>query len=187
MRQTMGVTELLKLSYEKLLAYWISFTSNDDGTISTVDEIEKALAEFEARGREDICNILASAGYTREVLTTKEVSLMEATDILLNMRRTNDCRLFTVSFIKRSDGTTRNMLCRYGVTKHLVGKNKTFDDGTYNLTTVWDVNAEPKETGTVKGGYRSISLEGLIAMTINGQEYAVKQTKEVTPSGCEGA
>lgn len=66
-------------------------------------------------------------------------------------------KFFTVKFIKRSNGDERVMNCRLGVTKHLKGGAKAYDDSVHRLLTVFDVKSQ---------GYRCIPLESLLE--ING-------------------
>lgn len=61
-------------------------------------------------------------------------------------------KFFTVRFTKRSDGSDRIMNCRTGVTKHLRGGDKAYDDRQHKLITVYDLKSK---------GYRSIPLEGV--------------------------
>ena len=70
-------------------------------------------------------------------------------------------QIFSVKFKKRTTGEIREMVCRTGVTKHLT-ENPTregVDAKKNNLIHVWDLQAN---------GYRSISLEGIIEVKING-------------------
>ena len=55
-------------------------------------------------------------------------------------------RFFAVQFTK-TDGTTRDMVCRLGVSKGVKGTGKTMPD---HLVTVWDAN---------KRAFRSFSLD----------------------------
>lgn len=63
-------------------------------------------------------------------------------------------RFFRVSFVKRTNGERREMLCRIGVTKHLRGGDRAYEPSEHNLATVFDVQ---------KKAYRSIPLDGLIS------------------------
>lgn len=71
--------------------------------------------------------------------------------------------IFSVKFIKK-DGTLRDMVCRLGVTKHLKGGVKGYDAADFKLVTVFDMQ---------KKGYRSISLDTLNTVTINGDTWGV--------------
>ena len=61
-------------------------------------------------------------------------------------------RFFSISFIKRTDGTLRDMNCRTKVTKHLRGGELPFNPKDYNLRIVFDLQ---------KKQYRSISLDSV--------------------------
>lgn len=68
--------------------------------------------------------------------------------------------IFSAEFTKK-DGTTRKMLARLGVKKHLKGGTKPFNDDDYNILTVYDLQ---------KKGYRSINLNTLQKLKIRGKE-----------------
>jgi hypothetical protein len=74
----------------------------------------------------------------------------------------DDGHIFSVDFIKRTTGEERHMVCRIGVKSHLKGGTKKFSDTEKNLLTVFDVQ---------KNGYRSIPLENIIRVKINGRTY----------------
>lgn len=74
----------------------------------------------------------------------------------------NDGHIFSVTFVKRTTGELREMTCRLGVKKHLKGGEKSFSDKEKNLLTVFDMT---------KQGYRSIPLENIVHIKINGVEY----------------
>lgn len=74
----------------------------------------------------------------------------------------DDGKIFSVTFIKRTTGEIREMVCRLGVKSHLRGGVKKFDDKEKNLLTVFDVQ---------KNGYRSIPLENIIKVKVNGVTY----------------
>lgn len=57
-------------------------------------------------------------------------------------------KFFTVTFTKK-DGTLRKMNARLGVTKHLKGGTKGYDDAAHNFLTVFDLG---------KRGYRTVNL-----------------------------
>lgn len=72
-------------------------------------------------------------------------------------------QFFTVHFFKRGGGR-RTMNARLGVKKHLKGGELKFNPAEKNLITVFDAQ---------KKGYRSISIEGLIAVTINNENFLI--------------
>ena len=57
-------------------------------------------------------------------------------------------KFFTVEFTKK-DGSLRKMNARLGVTKHLKGGTKGYDDATHNFLTVFDLG---------KKAYRTVNL-----------------------------
>lgn len=81
------------------------------------------------------------------------------------IRKAAGSMIFYVKFRKRTDGTIREMRCRFGKipTKHEgTGATKPYDPLDYGLLVVWDMDAE---------GYRSIPLENLITATVRGVQY----------------
>ena len=66
-------------------------------------------------------------------------------------------RIFSVVFTKK-DGSERKMLCRTGVTKHLKGGVKKYDDDALNYLTVYDLR---------KKAYRTINLNTLTQLKAN--------------------
>lgn len=87
----------------------------------------------------------------------------EAKRILRSMRRKHYGKFFAVEFIKRTDGKLRHMRCRFGVTKHLKSGPRAYDPKAHGLLVVF----EPEK------GYRSISLDSLRALQIEGKRYAI--------------
>lgn len=75
----------------------------------------------------------------------------------------SDGTIFSVEFIKRSNGELRKMVCRLGVKKHLRGGDKAYDAKQHNLLTVFDMEKE---------GYRSIPVESIQKLTVNGQAFS---------------
>jgi hypothetical protein len=71
-------------------------------------------------------------------------------------------RIFTVEFIKRTNGELRTMVCRRGVRKGLTGRGMNYDPLSKALLTVWDVH---------KGAYRMISLDALVALRMGKREF----------------
>lgn len=197
MTRKLVADDFLKMPHARILGYWIMLGSDEQNQINSAVEAEKIIASFDAYGREAVASILGEAGYLTEDKGVQEIVLLDAIQTLTSLQRNRDYRLFNVGFIKREDQSFRKMTCRYGVRKFIKGKGKPFEDGEYNLTTVWDVNAPPKYTLTEqnilngsdfeaaakivkpKGGYRSISLEGLITMKIGGQEYIITENKDL--------
>jgi hypothetical protein len=86
----------------------------------------------------------------------------------------NDGRFFSCRFHKRGNGELREMNCRLGVKKHLKGGVAAYDREEKNVICVYDPIAEDKkiklEDGSHPrtGGYRSISVEALIYLRVDG-------------------
>lgn len=74
----------------------------------------------------------------------------------------SDGAIFSVEFIKRSNGELRKMVCRLGVKKHLRGGDKAYDSKQRNLLTVFDMENE---------GYRSIPVDSIQRLSVNGQTF----------------
>lgn len=77
--------------------------------------------------------------------------------------RETEGKFFSVEFIKRTTGEKRIMNCRTGVKRYLVGENG--KGASYNfqekmLISVYDVE---------KSGYRSIPIEGITKITVDGE------------------
>jgi hypothetical protein len=85
--------------------------------------------------------------------------------VLRDVLKDSEGRIFSVEFIKRTTGELRKMTARLGVTKHLQGGSKRFSDIEKQLITVFDME---------KHAYRSIPLENIIKISINGLEIQTK-------------
>ena len=76
--------------------------------------------------------------------------------------------MMCVSFVKRSTGELRRMLCRTGVKKHKLnpdipaGPERVAFDTKHSMLTVFDMQ---------KKAYRMISLEGVRSIKAGGKEY----------------
>ena len=68
-----------------------------------------------------------------------------------------------VTFVKRSTGEERRMVCRYGLTRHVHGE-AAYDPDAHRLLVVRDVH---------KRAWRSIPIEGLTELRIAGATVAV--------------
>lgn len=69
-------------------------------------------------------------------------------------------KIFSITFVKRSTGEKRKMVCRTGVSKDTKGVGLAFDPKSYNLLTVYDMQ---------KKGYRSIPMDSVLTVTIDGK------------------
>ena len=78
-------------------------------------------------------------------------------------------RVFSARFIKRTTGEIRNMNCRLGVTKHLRGGELKYKPAEKNLVGVFDMK---------KGGYRTIDIDGLLEIRVDGEEFVVIREEE---------
>ncbi|MBN1974436.1 MAG: hypothetical protein JW787_12415 [Sedimentisphaerales bacterium] len=73
-------------------------------------------------------------------------------------------RIFKVSFIKRSDGLTRTMLCRNGVSKFINRKGMSFKPSDKNLYVVYDM---------IQKSYKCIPLENILCIRFKKKNYRV--------------
>ena len=62
-------------------------------------------------------------------------------------------KIFSVLFIKRSDGTERKMVARTGVKKGVTGRGSSYDPESKNLLTVFDMQ---------KRAFRTIPVENIL-------------------------
>jgi hypothetical protein len=92
------------------------------------------------------------------------ISLKQARLILQAHKRNKKSTIFRVEFVKRTTGQYRVMRCRFGVTKHLKGGKLAYNPRDYDLLNTWDVD---------KREYRSINLNDLKKLHINGRSYIV--------------
>lgn len=73
--------------------------------------------------------------------------------------------VFSVRFVKRTNGQERIMRCRFGVKSHLRGGERAYNPLAKALFTVFDMD---------KRGYRSIPWEGIRELRIDGRTYPVQ-------------
>lgn len=69
-------------------------------------------------------------------------------------------KIYSLTFKKRSDGSLRDMVCRQNVTSYLKGGEKAYDAAAKGLITTFDMGI---------GQYRSIPVEGITKIKINGE------------------
>ena len=79
-------------------------------------------------------------------------------------------KMFTAIFIKRSDGSLRSLNGMTGVRKYTVGGELPYSPKEKELIPVYDLKLGPG-----RQGYRTIPLEGLKALKINGKKYKIDQ------------
>lgn len=81
--------------------------------------------------------------------------------------------IFGVSFIKKTDGSVRNMTARMSVKKGVKGvispEQRKAEDRFHNVLTVYDMNVFDK-LGE-RGAFRRINLDQLLSCTIRGQRF----------------
>jgi hypothetical protein len=70
-------------------------------------------------------------------------------------------KIFAIKFVKRSDNTLRLMNCRRKVLNRLKGGGRAYSEASANIITVFDMAFG----GT---GYRSVPIEGIRELEING-------------------
>ena len=76
--------------------------------------------------------------------------------------RSSAGRFFGCTFIKRTDGSRREMWCRFATVGGLKGGNRRSSD---DLIVVWDDH---------KKAYRSIPVDGLVEIRIDGKSEEVR-------------
>jgi len=93
-----------------------------------------------------------------------KISKQTAKQIIFDTININSGQIFGVQFVKK-DGSTRDMVARLGVTKHLKGGVKKYNPEDYNLITAFDMQ---------KKEYRSISVDTLTQLKVDGQIFEVE-------------
>ena len=94
-----------------------------------------------------------------------KVTIQEIGEMLLEHRFKQTGRIFTVTFIKRTNGERRVMNARFGVKKHLKGGTLKYNPVEHRLIGCFDV--------TPGKGYRMIATESITELKINGAHYMV--------------
>jgi hypothetical protein len=84
---------------------------------------------------------------------------MTKTQVLNSIANGQD---FEVKFIKRSNRQLREMKCCKGIPRNLRGGPRAYNPADHRLVCVWDVE---------KQAYRSIPLEGILTIAVNGQTH----------------
>ena len=109
------------------------------------------------------------------------------------LENTKGGQLFTVDFVKRSDGNIRTMNCRRGVKKGVKGTGQSYDPKSKNLLTVYDMqkldpSRESNRGKSVdemeKGAFRNVNLEALVALRMNGRSYDWDHIRQVFTESC---
>lgn len=71
-------------------------------------------------------------------------------------------RIVSVTFVKRTTGENRTMVCRTGVKKHLKGGDAAYSFSAKSLLSVYDLG---------KKAYRSVPLDAILSVTFGGVTY----------------
>ena len=95
----------------------------------------------------------------------KEAAISVSRDELIQKIKDIKGAFFTVTFVKRTDGTTRTMNARFGVKKYLKGGELPYDPIAKGLLPVFDMQ---------KNAYRMINTDTLIGAKIGNEQYIVK-------------
>ena len=91
----------------------------------------------------------------------KQITPQKANELI----ESTNGKFFSVLFKKRSNGELREMNCRTRVRKHLKNGEKKYSDEEKGLRTVYSLDSK---------GYRTIPLENIIHICVNGKKYEVK-------------
>ena len=73
--------------------------------------------------------------------------------------------IFTVNFVKRTNGEIRTINCRKGVRKGVTGQGLAFSPASKGLVSVFDMQ---------KLQFRFIALETILGLSVQGQKYIVE-------------
>jgi hypothetical protein len=103
------------------------------------------------------------------------------------MIRHSNGKLFSVTFVKRKDGSRRRMTARTGVRKGVTGEGQKFNPADHDLLVVHEFVSLRDETprrDTRKGlltpvrcietQFRSVPIEGIVRLKIAGQVFEVQ-------------
>ena len=82
-------------------------------------------------------------------------------ELMHEIKQTIGNKIFSVSFVKK-DGTLREMVCRFGVTKHLKGGEMNHDPMELGHLVVFDMT---------KTGYRTINFNTIKQIKFEGKTY----------------
>ena len=93
------------------------------------------------------------------------ITLEKAIELLSNHKNTGKGKIFTVIFKKRTNGEIRTINCRFDVKSHLRGGELKYSPKEKNLMIVFDMQ---------KQDYRSINLDSIIEIKVDGQTFKVE-------------
>lgn len=99
------------------------------------------------------------------------ISKKQAARMIQELARTG--RIFTVQFVKRTNGELRTMNCRGGVKKGVKGRGMAYNPAHKNLVPVYDMLLA-RTTGNPAASYRQIPVDGVLLVRANGEEYVVQ-------------
>ncbi len=93
-------------------------------------------------------------------------------DKAADLIRNSNGKVFSVTFVKRSDGTLRQGRFRFGPSVNVgrVGGSAPYDFGSKRLIPVYRMAGDSSESD---GKRRTIPIEGITKLTIEGKEYKV--------------
>jgi hypothetical protein len=83
----------------------------------------------------------------------------------IKLLRATNGTVFRATFVKRTDGTVRNLVGRLDVQKGITGAGMAYDPFDKGLMTVYDFQ---------KKGFRMVNLEALTEVVVRGHTYAIK-------------
>lgn len=95
------------------------------------------------------------------------ISSVRASEILDQHKKLGGGRIFTVIFIKRTNGERRVMNARFGVHRYVNGRGLSYSPKKKNLIGCYDVTQEKGK------GYRMINLDSLLELKLDGMHYKV--------------
>ena len=114
----------------------------------------------------------------RTLATTFEARTTTQLTQLLHLINASKDPVGFVSFSKKSDGSTRNMVfCMPGRAEvaesgQPVPYSRMLNDIHSHTLTVWDINKDNKSGG--KGDYRRINIKDIYSLYIDGEEYTIE-------------
>lgn len=94
----------------------------------------------------------------------RKVKTLRRMDVVDWIETKSKGRIFGVDLIKRTDGSKRYMVCRWGVRSHLKGGVLPYNAKEKRLTIVFDIQ---------RGAYRAIAWEGIRGILRNGEYFKV--------------
>lgn len=102
------------------------------------------------------------------ILSKRQIKAEMARDLIMKSGN----QTFGVTFIKKTDGSIRNMQARLHVSKGVKGTgngNRKAEDKAHNVLTVYDMN-KVEDGKPTKGAFRRISLDQVLRIKVRGIE-----------------